>query len=153
MQRHQTQRLLKLGEEPGQLNLDTIFTQCQKYEKRMQNLRKPTHDFTVSAVASNSEKTGDCRTCAKETPWSRRRPNAKPFGYCLEQCNSECDISNISCNIKGCTTQQETTTPVPMGYSHLTARNIRPRLPTRGLRDQEPGPRQHQAPEGLANPQ
>ena len=127
------EELLKLGEEPGQLNLDTIFTQCQKYEQRMQNLKKPTCDVTVSAVASNSEKTGNCRACAKETPWSRRRPHAKPFGYCLEHRNSECDLSNISCNIKGCTTQQETTTPAPMGYSHLTAQNIRPRLPTQGL--------------------
>ena len=40
------EELLKLGEEPGQLNLDTIFTQCQKYEQRMQNLKKPTHDVT-----------------------------------------------------------------------------------------------------------
>ena len=53
------EELLKLGEEPGQLNLDTIFTQCQKYEQRMQNLKKPTHDVTVSALASNSEKTGN----------------------------------------------------------------------------------------------
>ena len=53
------EELLKLGEEPGQLNLDTIFTQCQKYEQRMQNLKKPTHDITVSALASNSEKTGN----------------------------------------------------------------------------------------------
>ena len=94
------EELLKLGEEPGQLNLDTIFTQCQKYEQRMQNLKKPTHDVTVSAVASNSEKTGNCRACAKETPWSRI--HAKPFGYCLEHRNSECDLSNLSCNIKGC---------------------------------------------------
>ena len=27
------EELLKLGEEPGQLNLDTIFTQYQKYEQ------------------------------------------------------------------------------------------------------------------------
>ena len=48
-----------MGEEPGQLNLDTIFTQSQKYEQRMHNLRKPTQDVTISAVTSNVAETFD----------------------------------------------------------------------------------------------
>ena len=53
------EELLKMGEEPGQLNLDTIFTQSQKYEQRMHNVRKPTQDVTISAVTSNVAETFD----------------------------------------------------------------------------------------------
>ena len=65
------EELLKLGEEPGQLNLDTIFTQCQKYEQRMQNLKKPTHDVTERlanpqrSFPARIQKTG--KLCPRQT--------------------------------------------------------------------------------------
>ena len=59
------EELLKLGEEPGQLNL---FTQSQKYKQRMQNFRIPTLDVTVSAVTSNSEKNRQLQGICKRNP-------------------------------------------------------------------------------------
>ena len=111
------EELLKLGEEPGQLNL---FTQSQKYKQRMQNFRIPTLDVTVSTITSNSEK--------KQATAGHMQKKPHEVGSMQNRSDTVWSTTTLSVispisavTSRAATTQEGTTTPAPMGYLHQTA--------------------------------